>query len=428
MTSTAIYSQPTTVATDRLSNRLVSLDVFRGLVILCMLVVNNIGDPQQVGYFWKHADWKPVSLASDLSVWQRHFDLSHSRTISQFPLFQHCTLADIVMPLFMLIMGVSLTFSVAAARRKSISGPVYWLGIVRRGLTIYLLGWCIGVSIQFLNWRSDPDPNRKLMFTLGMDVLQLLGLSFIFARIAYQLPSPIRLSLAGALFLWHWSLLRFYPQGAVPAGTFTEQHNAIACIYSSWPLFRSFSVLPFVKFNIVGLLSVPPAVATILIGTWIGDHLSATNVQPIVKVRQLLMFGVLFTAAGIAWSLDLPMNKPRWTPCYLLYCCGIGAIIIAVVFWIVDVQRITFWSYPFVSLGVNAIGVYFISIMVKVWFLNMPRVAVGNGSQSLTHYLVNLFQRRTTSATGSWIFTLAFVCAVWSASCLAYHKRVIWKV
>jgi predicted acyltransferase len=428
MTTAAIYPQPASVVTDRLSKRFVSLDVFRGLVILCMLMVNNIGDPQQVGYFWKHAEWKPVSLASDLSSWWHHFSLTHFGTISQFPLLKHCTLADAVMPLFMLIMGISLPFSVAAARGRSVSGSVYWVGIIRRGLTIYALGWCIGLSIQFLNWRSNPDPNRKLMFTLGMDVLQLLGLSFIFARIAYQLPRPARLALAGALFLWHWSLLRFYPQGTVPAGTFTEQHNAIGLIYSSWPVFRSFPICSCLKFNVVGLLSVPPAAGMILVGTWIGDQLSAASVDPMVTIRQLLIVGILLIATGIAWSLDLPMNKPRWTPCYLLYCSGIGAMLIAILFWIVDVKQIRHWTWPFAALGVNAIGVYFLSIMAKVWFLNMPRVSVGDGSQPLTHYLVTAFQRRTTPAFGSWMFTCAFTATVWSVSCFAYLKRLIWKV
>jgi predicted acyltransferase len=166
----------------------------------------------------------------------------------------------------------------------------------------------------------------------------------------------------------------------------------------------------------------------ILVGTWIGDQLSAASVDPMVTIRQLLIVGILLIATGIAWSLDLPMNKPRWTPCYLLYCSGIGAMLIAILFWIVDVKQIRHWTWPFAALGVNAIGVYFLSIMAKVWFLNMPRVSVGDGSQPLTHYLVTAFQRRTTPAFGSWMFTCAFTATVWSVSCFAYLKRLIWKV
>ena len=51
--------------------RLLSLDVFRGLVIVAMLVVNNIGDSSTVGYFWKHADWISTNLASDITQWRR---------------------------------------------------------------------------------------------------------------------------------------------------------------------------------------------------------------------------------------------------------------------------------------------------------------------------------------------------------------------
>jgi len=406
------------------AGRLLSLDVFRGLVIVAMLTVNNIGDHSAVSPIFSHADWKPVSLKSDFTSWWRNLGHNNWNSSKSFPLLIHCTLADLVMPLFMLIIGVAIPFSTAAAKRRGNTGIGYWLGVIKRGLTLYLLGWIIGLSLQFLNWRFSDDPYRRLTFSLGMDVLQLLGASYIAARVLCILSMTPRLITAGFLLLWHWAFLRFYPQGNTPAGTFTEAHNAVGYAYSHWPIFRGIRLTSRVSFGIAGMLSVPPAAATMLLGSVAGETLLAAD----HKLLRMIFGGLLCLAIGIGWAFDLPMNKPRWTPCYLLYCSGIGMLGLALLYWLVDVKKIRFWTTPFVVLGLNAIGVYFLSILAKIWLLNMPKVTTVDGGEFFTTYLIHKLQSWTTPVTGSWIFTAAFVGTVWLVAALAYQKKLIWKV
>ena len=405
------------------SGRLASLDAFRGLVILLMLIVNNVGDPQAVGYFWKHADWSARPLSWGLiNQWR-------SGSLSGFPLFRNCTLADYVMPLFMLIIGVAIPFSAASAKRRGNAGVHYWLGVLRRGFTIYALGWCIGLSLQFLNWRFNAQTGGRLTFVLGMDVLQLLGASYVVARMLYIMPTKTRLAAALMFFIWHWALLRFYPQGTVAAGTFTENHNAIGHIYSSWAVFHSIDLSSWLKFNIVGMLSVPPTVAVMTIGTWIGETLLDPTVKPRIKISRLLRAGCVMIIVGLLWSCDQPMNKPRWTPCYLIYCSGFGAIGLACAYQLIDVDQLSSLFWPLTVLGSNAIGIYFLSVMGKIWLLNMPKIGSANQRpEFFSRYMVETLQHATTPAMGSWLFTVIFVTTVWCAAAAAYKHRLFWKV
>src|SRR5689334_18418399 len=88
--------------------RLLSLDVFRGIVIFAMLIVNNLGDSRSTGYFWKHADWPEPWLSESFRQWWHALGtgaLPWYGAFTQFPVFRQSTLADYVMPSFMLIIG-----------------------------------------------------------------------------------------------------------------------------------------------------------------------------------------------------------------------------------------------------------------------------------------------------------------------------------
>src|SRR5204862_1463293 len=169
------------------------------------------------------------------------------------PIFTRCTLADYVMPWFMLIIGVAIPFSVASAISHGMSKQTMWLRTIRRAAMLVLLGW-------ILCWfRDEFAPalygNAKWSFTLGMDVLQLLGMGYLFARILYELPIKPRVVLACLLLIGHWALLKFYPQGDMPRGTFTEHFDAIGYIYDHWNTQNFGPIILSVR----GLLSIPPA-------------------------------------------------------------------------------------------------------------------------------------------------------------------------
>ena len=431
---TALASVPPTAPAT--PPRLMSLDVFRGLVILAMLVVNNLGDGETTGYFWKHADWPAMSqgyawrawwgYATDSPAWKErlaHIPLeryqletklgttrvqlrltSHSADETQarrlafevdqlerqlaaldeeqqlaaspwkrIPIFTYCTLADYVMPAFMLIIGVAMPFSVAAAAMRWTRAGIMWLRTFRRVFTLVLLGW---VLVYFRDdFSAQLHGEDPWSLRLGMDVLQLLGLGYLVARFFYAFPTPLRVAVVALMMVWHWALLRFAPQGPiVPAGTFSPHYEAIGYFYNQWPALHLSERISVV---LNGLLSIPPAAATMLIGTLIGDWLMR-DIQPWVKVARLTLWGVVLTSVGLLWAMDLPFNKPRWTPAYLLYVSGVGAVVLSALYVVIDWHRIREWAYFAVVFGANAIAVYWLSIMVKILLLNTPRITGDN--------------------------------------------------
>ena len=433
--------------------RLLSLDVFRGLVICAMLIVNNLGDSGTTGYFWKHADWPAMRPREAWIAWRSYAvgsDQAKDRAASlplervrleneiaakktevrlarekpadpwqptrlefekdqlevQFhaieeeqrmaehpwrniPLFWQCTLADYVMPWFMLIIGVAIPFSVAASKARGAGFVGTWLRVLRRTFMLILLGWIlVYFRDQFAaSWYGQQPWNLKL----GMDVLQLLGVAYLVARFFHFLPPGGRALVATCLLAWHWYLLRFWPQGPtspviIPAGTFMHSHEAIGDIYANSEIWHRFTQWHWGdRLMIVGdgLLSVPPAAAMMLIGTLMGETLQGGRrrggvIEPRFRAASLASWGLFLALAGFLWSFEIPFNKPRWSPSYIVYVAGIGGLLLATLYAILDLNLVRAWAYPFAVFGANAIAVYFLSILAKVLLLNVPRVGDDN--------------------------------------------------
>jgi predicted acyltransferase len=401
--------------------RLLSLDVFRGLVILSMLVVNNLGDYGSTGYFWKHADWPEPWLGEAFRQWWANPDPRH------FPLLTHCTLADYVMPSFMLIIGLAVPYSVASIVKRGVPARVMWVRTVKRAAMLVVLGW---VLCYFRDqFAASLYGKKPWAVSLGMDVLQLLGVAYLVARVGYELPRWPRLGVAVGLLVWHWAFLRFWPQGEVAAGTFTAKQNAVGYAYANWGFFQAWQVVPGrVTVSWAGLLSVPPAVGTMLLGTLAGDLIRRTDLSDRVKVRRLLVAGVVMAMVGAVWAFDLPFNKPRWTPSYLLWVAGVDLVILAALYQWVDVRGSRWWTYPLVVFGSNAIAAYFLSIMAKVLLLNTPRVTYGGETMALINAVMLVPKGAMGPRLGGWTFTVAFVAVWWVILDWMYRRKWFWKV
>src|SRR5437016_2952949 len=120
------------------SERLLSLDVFRGLAIFAMLIVNNLY-ATPAGYFWKHADWVEPWPRQAFSQWNHDLStgaLTWYTAFTQFPLWKQCTLADYVMPWFMLIIGLAIPYSAASMEAKGLSPLVMWRRVLKRAVLL----------------------------------------------------------------------------------------------------------------------------------------------------------------------------------------------------------------------------------------------------------------------------------------------------
>lgn len=351
--------------------RLVSLDAFRGLTILGMLLVNNTVATAATPRHLSHAAWN-----------------------------QGVHFADLVFPWFLYIVGVAIPYAAASARKRGMSSTQYGLKAAYRAIVLVGLGLLIDSSV-----------NHRL--TIGLGVLQLIGLSYLAAALLYELKLGWRMCIAASLLLAYWVLLRFVPVPGIGVGSITENHNLIQHLNDTY-----LSAL-----HLRGLLSVMPATALVLIGSATGDLLKLDSLHAARKVMYLFLGGVTLTLLGALWNLDLPFNKPLWTSSYILYTAGLGAMALSAFYLCVDVIGWRAWAFPLVVCGGNAIFAYVAPILFKVFVLQ------GIGSPvTLQDTYIRALSGRFGVIWGSWLYTFTYMLFWWLIVFWMYRRKVFLKV
>jgi predicted acyltransferase len=359
------------------SPRLGSLDAFRGLTILGMLLVNNVALDNATPASLTHAGWN-----------------------------QGVHFADMVFPWFLLIVGVALPFSFASHDRKGLPRRQYDLRVVTRALTLILLGCLIDSSLA-----------HRPVFGLG--VLQLIGCAYLLATMAYELPLRRRLMVVGGLLLAQWAALRFIPVPGAGAGVLTESENFISYLNETY----------LAPVSLRGLASVVPTTALVLIGTAIGDMLRRAAFPPIAQAARLLALGVGLIGAGWLWSLDLAFSKALWTASYVLYTGGWGLLILGFLYLIMDVAGWRAWAFPLEVFGANAIVAYVAPILFKVHILQEWRWTMPDGSHlPLQQALLHWCYLHAGHSGGGWLYTGAYILFWWIILLVMYRKRVFLRV
>jgi predicted acyltransferase len=359
------------------SKRLVSLDAFRGLTILGMLVVNNIA-----------------------------LDTATPRLLTHAPWNQGVTLADLVFPWFLLIVGVALPYSFASSAGKGISFGSYIFKALSRALALVFLGCLIDSSLA-----------KRPVFDLG--VLQLIGLAFLTAALFVKLSPLTRFIVAGIFLISHWILVRFFPIPGMEAGIFTESQNFINYLNQTYLL----------DYHLKGIISVAPTSAMVLIGSVIGDILRKETFSPLKKVGLLIGSGLILSLLGWLWNLDLPFNKTVWSASYILYTAGLGLLVLSLFYALLDIKLWRFWAFPLLVFGTNAIIAYVLPILVKIhcfqeWLWKMP----DGTTLPLQQAWLNFCITQSDKYWGGWTYTCSYILFWWLILLILYRKKIFLKI
>jgi len=365
----------------RPGERLVSLDVFRGLTMAAMVIVNNPGDWGNVYWPLLHAEW------------------------------HGCTPTDLIFPFFLFIVGVSITLARTSAGFGS---------ILRRSLLICLMGLFLAGYPRFNieRWRIP-------------GVLQRIALCYLAAASIYRLSfgdrrrqSIVVAAVAVGLALGYWAVLMLVPAPGGVAGDLTAEGNLGAWIDRA--LLDGHLWRP--RWDPEGLLSTVPAIATTLLGTLAGLCLGATW-TPERKAGALMIGGVVAALIGLAWSLTLPLNKALWTSSYAVFTAGCAAVLLAACYWAVDIKGWRRGTKPLVILGVNALTLFMASgLLVKT--LALIRVAGADGrpiAVSRWAYL-NWFAPFADPKNASLFYALANLLLLFILLAWMYRRRLFLRV
>jgi predicted acyltransferase len=256
---------------------------------------------------------------------------------------------DLIFPLFVFIVGVSLVFSLTRTIAENGKKAAFKRIFIRTAL-IFALG------IIYSGGIAGGLEKVRLM-----GVLQRIALCYFFAAILFCTFRLRGLIVACvALLVGYWAMMTFIPVPGIGAGHFAEGSNLANWIDKNY--------LPFRKYDgdhdPEGLLSTLPAIATCLLGVFAGLLLRSPRITGQNKVNLLAVGGVAGLVLGSLWGLQFPIIKKIWTSSYVLFAAGWSCVLLAAFYQVIDLWRVSKWAQPFIWIGMNALTIYLIS----AWF------------------------------------------------------------
>jgi predicted acyltransferase len=384
--------------------RLKSLDVFRGIAIASMILVNNPGSWKQVYPPLDHAEW------------------------------HGCTPTDLVFPFFLFIVGCAMSFSLSkytqtpkesetleseiietqeqTKRAKSsllFSEKIYWR-IVRRAAILFVLGLLLNTSSIALDVLLNGASIANFGKIRIMGVLQRIGLAYFISAIAILNLSPRNQKLlAVAVLLGYWGVLFVFAVGGYTEYALTPEGYVGG--YVDRLILGSQHLYKGGPFDPEGLLSTLPAVVTVLSGYFTGEWL---RVQPI-KTRtslNLVISGLCCLVIGHLWGFSFPINKQLWTSSYVVFTAGWALLLLAACYETIEVRGWK-WGRPFEIMGLNAIFLFVASGIVARLLL---KTHIGSGETAPTTYTwiyENWFVPWAGPLNGSLAFAVTAVLCWW---------------
>lgn len=385
------------------NNRLLSLDILRGITIAGMILVNNPGSWGHIYAPLEHAEWNGL------------------------------TPTDLVFPFFMFIMGISAYFSLSKYNFK-LSGSCLWK-IVRRTVVIFLIGMFIAWFGMFLRGILGTKTFVEAVF--NFDHIRILG---VMPRLAlcYGIGSIIALTVRGKALPWVvagmlivYAILLIFGEGFAFADT-----NIIAVVDNKvlGPDHMYSMTIDGVrlKFDPEGLLSTLPSIAHMLIGFICGGLIAGTKDND-RRIISLFIVGTILTFAGFLLNYGMPINKKIWSPTFVLTTCGLASSFLALLIWIIDVKKKNRWCRFFEAFGVNPLFMYCLGAILSIVIgaVKVPYSGNESGLISIKGYiyegcLIPMCCNNETLA--SLVFALLFVLFNWCIGYILYKKKIYIKI
>lgn len=375
------------------AERIQSVDVFRGLTIALMILVNNNGDFRTAYWPLLHSEW---------NGW---------------------TPTDLVFPFFIFIVGVSMVYSFRSRLARGDSKSAILMHAFRRAAILFAIG------VLLIN--SFPDHYNPAHIRI-YGVLQRIAICYLVAAV-FVLWTGIegKIAVIGVCLIGYWILMRYVP---VPGFGVPTHNIPLLDPDRNWVAWLDRKLLMGHLYEGVrdpeGLLSTIPAIGTVLFGVLTGEWLRS-KASAGRKALGMLIFGAIGLAAGEFFNISFPINKKLWTSSYVLFTAGFALVVLALCYWLLDVRKLRGrWTMPVLVFGMNAIAAYTLSEMLAAgldsWVLT-SHAHSGISMQELIYHRLFAFDGISTP-NASLAYAIAFVLVCWLAMLILWRKKIFLKV
>ncbi len=372
-----------------INQRFTALDVFRGMTICFMIIVNTPGFGPTTYAPLLHAKWHGF------------------------------TPTDLVFPSFLFAVGNAMSFVIP--RWEKLSQTQVLVKIFKRTALIFLLGYLM-YWFPFVKWNKL---NELLVFpfseTRVFGVLQRIALCYgIAALMIYYFKPKASLVISIGLLFMYWLLLYLFGDAANPLSL---EGNA-GQLFDKWLLNEKHLYHgEGVAFDPEGLLSTMPAIANVVAGFIVGKFIQQKG-KGYEGLTILLLTGAGLLFAAYCWNMYLPVNKKLWTSSFVVLTVGLDCILIAALIYIIHIKQKINWSYFFVVFGRNPLFIYLLSELAAT-ALSVLRV-----SPKVNYYqwiYQHLFQP-AGNYLGSFLFAVCFMLLCWLIGYFLDKKKMYIRV
>lgn len=371
------------------NQRFLALDVFRGMTICFMIIVNTPGNHATTYAPLLHAQWHGF------------------------------TPTDLVFPSFLFAVGNAMSFVMPKWAGKNQSEV--WAKVVKRTLLIFLLGY---LMYWFPFFRIDATHHISLSpiaETRIMGVLQRIALCYgIASLMLYYLKPRVAVAVSVGLLLLYWGLCYWFGDAADPLSL---QGNA-GIKLDKWLLGGSHLYHKgAMASEPEGLLSTLPAIVNVVAGYVAGQFIQQKG-KTYEGISRLLLAGFVLFVVSYCWDFSFPINKKLWTSSFVLHTVGLDCMILAAIIYVIDFKHRTRWTWFFEIFGRNPLFIYLLS-EILVTILYMIKVEPG---VNLFHWLYLHIFSYSGAYLGSLLLALAYMLLCLLAGYWLDKKKIYIRV
>lgn len=374
--------------------RMLALDVLRGLTVAGMLLVNNPGSWGAIYPPLEHAAW---------NGW---------------------TPTDLIFPFFLFIAGITTHLSLSSRRAQGATDTELTKQVIKRGAMIVLFGLLLAA---FPWYQMD-----RIIHLRIPGVLQRIGVAYTCAAlITMRGTLKQQVLILVALLYGYWFAMTLLPVPGADGGIGANLLDAPSRTLAAWLdrlLLGGHLWVSSKTWDPEGPFSTIPAIGTAMLGVFAGRWIGQP--RPLAeRLNGLFAAGALAMMAGLMWHWSFPINKSLWTSSYVLFTAGMASVALATISWVTDVQHVTWWTRPLVIYGVNPIIAFVGSgmmarIIYTLWKVDFQGKPTSVQAVVYKTALLPWLEPRNASLAFALLFVLFWFVILWAL----WRKKIIFKV